>query len=180
MTTTVLFASALLLVGGCDCDEGSSYCDGNQLNLCGKGEMDSHPRWHRSTCPVACRQLMGEATCVDSPTPIPECDASKGGCLADSPNACWKGSPTMCFDGYPTNTLSPCGTGLQCIVATDCRGGSCDSADCVPNPADMRCHDQSQLQFCDGNSAVSCWCGYVVGTNDCSASGGCNAGSCAH
>jgi hypothetical protein len=172
--TRVIFA-LLVLAGGCDnCKQGSSYCDGNQLHFCGVGE-DKSPHWVQTGCPVACKQLSSGATCVDSPTPVPEC-ANKS-CVSTTDNACWKGGPTHCQDGYPTSGSTPCPMGFQCVLAAGCDGPGCDQAQCISDPTDLRCHNATtQLSICDGNNALSCWCGYVQGVNACS--GSCSQGTC--
>jgi hypothetical protein len=129
----------LLVAGGCDkCKQSDpNYCDGNTLRYCSINDQDSGDwHWFSTSCPVACRQASDGATCVDSPTPVPECAATA--CSVGVPNSCWKGLHTECHGGYPTKS-TPCQLDLQCVVVGDCPNAGCSTAFCLPSPSPASC-----------------------------------------
>jgi hypothetical protein len=155
--TTVCLAA--LFVGGCDeCDGGARMCRGeNVLATCAQATEDGNTKWSTTQCPVVCRQVGSDATCVDSREPVAECANSVG-----SSAVCFGEQRAYCWHGYLFQ-LEGCAGGTHCRLTT-C-GGSCVVGDSL----DSRC-SATVTSFCDGNARAICECGFEKSRGDCGAS----------
>jgi hypothetical protein len=116
-----------------------------------------------TACSVACDATANPSTgCIASTQPIPEC--------AQDGITCWNGNLTFCLNGYPLPT-TPCPDGTQCTLVPGCQ------ALCLgpTETTDPRCPALPGLSndFCADNVAYHCACGYLIGTQACTAAASC-------
>jgi len=157
---TALSGTASLLAGCNECSQGETRCDGNTYMSCEyDADADFEPiRWRRDTCPVACREVAGHASCVDTVTPVPEC---AGG----DDDICVDDVPTGCLGGYPIHH-SRCEGLTHCFAGTICGGdrGQRTAICAIDANAPPSC---SGNPACYGGVLTSCDCGLVVAREDC-------------
>jgi hypothetical protein len=121
-----------------------------------------------------------QAQCVNSTSPVPECMApdTSSGTKWDG-STCWNGGTAFCLDSHPYNSL-PCPAGTHCATSRCPQEPVYSSACVLGSSPDGRCPSgQDGGGFCDGDTAVACWCGYVVQRTSCPP-GDCTTGGSPH
>jgi hypothetical protein len=154
---------ALHAIGGCStCHEGDSHCDGTSLMVCTRGPDTEKGvgtlSWMTYSC-TACVVTPRGPSCVDSPTPISECNGVSGA-------ACWSGKPTTCANGYPVDTKDSCTAGTTCVVG---KSNALCSLTLQPVP---ECANNT-TGTCWKGMATTCVDGYPTQSNTCSAASTC-------
>jgi hypothetical protein len=108
-----------------------------------------------------------ETRCVESADSVVECTPpdTSGGTSWDG-STCWNGKLTFCLAGHPYGS-QPCPAGTHCVTAR-CPEEPIFVSQCIEGSTpDGRCPNGDRGGFCDGDSAVDCFCGYVAKHTNC-------------
>jgi hypothetical protein len=151
-------AAVLLAASGCgsSCGDQAPRCNGKQLEYCTTtgDHLARSSHWVSRECAVACVAISSGPACVASTAPVPEC--------ARDGKICVGGLIASCDSGYLVETPKACFGASDTCVETSC-GGTCLPAGVAPEP---RCAAGGKA-FCDGDTLVSCRCGYAGDRRSC-------------
>ncbi len=135
-----------------ECQQDGDICYHGAAATCRAGYLET-----AMACSGACVLSAGTAFCAESSAPVPECQQDG--------LACYHGAIGTCRAGYLESSQA-CATGSTCAAA-----GSCGPICVLSTTPDPSCPPPSganqRSSYCNGNTQVSCQCGYTVRSNDC-------------
>jgi hypothetical protein len=135
-----------------ECATDGQICYHGAAAVCLAGYLQSS-----MACSSACAVAQGSSFCALTSGPVAEC--------TQDGSACYQGSIGTCRAGYVVSSMA-CASGSTCASA-----GSCGPICALATTPDASCPPPSganqMSSYCDGNTQVSCQCGYGLGRTDC-------------